>query len=311
MQGEETAQTVRGLLIAIAEIDELKRGGKAFLSETWFHKLLYDLKRRVDDREIKGALQFYWYIHGPFSEDVRYELQTLVEEKVFESNSTFSGNAYRLKVKPKRAESKGLVVAGKVLKQIYAEINPYNLKSLMKTIYLEAPYKFMPQYKFSYLDGLKDLKMFIEQDESKKFIEEYKAKVIDNLYEAEILLPSHKLYATYNQVFGNMVGEITALLALSDQHGIYAIESAIKLSEEAWECFAKGVRIENHDPAYAHRKEAWGKNFEDSLSGFANMLALFSQQQLKNMSGYTTKTTQEPPHSIGVMRAIVLGYLNE
>ncbi|VVB98830.1 Uncharacterised protein [uncultured archaeon] len=311
MPDEQTTQMVRDLLITIAEIDEFKRGDKAFLSETWFHKLLYDLKRRIDDQEIKNVLQFYWYIHGPFSEDIRCELQGLAQDKIFESVSTLSGNSYRLKIKPKKTEMKSIAIAGKVLEQIYAENNPYNLRSLMKTIYLEAPYKFMPQYKFNYLDSLKELKMFIEQDETQTFIENYNAKVIDNLYEAESLLPSNRLYGTYNQVFGNMVGEITALLTLSAQHDIYAIESAIKLSEEAWECFAKGVRIEKHDPVYTHRKEAWSKNFEDSLSGFANMLALFSQQQLKNLGGYSTKPTQEPPPSIGVMRAIVLGYLNE
>lgn len=313
MPTQKSTDIIRNLLIIISEIDEQNRREKAFLSETWFHKLLFNLQRRIDNIEVKTALQFYWYIHGPYSEDVRRELQALEREGIFEVNPTLNGNAYRLNTKPKIAESKSLAQAGRVMLQIYKENNLYDLKSTLKTIYIGAPYEFMSHYKFNYLESLKDLKSFIESNEEKKFIDQYKSKVIDYLYDAETLLPTSKLFETYNQVFSNMVGEITSVLSLLSNYNeeIYSVESAIKLSEEAWECFAKGIRIEEHDSAYDSRIEVWEKTFQDSLKGYASNLALFSQQQLKRLDGKNLRLKEELPPSIGIMRAIVLGYLNE
>ncbi|MFH1391209.1 MAG: hypothetical protein ABIH20_02755 [Candidatus Diapherotrites archaeon] len=304
---------VRNLLLAIGEQDLKIRKEKASLTETWFHKLLFDLKQKVDNKEIRDALQFYWYKHGPFSETVKQELVSLYNENIFSQTVSENGFVfYRLEKRISLPNEGHFSVAKKVLNQIIIETDLFKLNNKVKEIYDNAPYKFMKNYKHDYLERIREFKYFIETgEENEKFLENYKEKLTDSLYGCESLLPFDKTFSEFNQVFANMVGEITTFMSMNNGKDLFLLDESLRVSEEAWECFAKGLRLEHHDSFYDKKVPFWKKDFSDSVKRFTKTVALLNEELLEKYSEISLKEIEPQTDTNTIMKAIVLGYTNE
>lgn len=304
---------VRNLLLAIGEQDLRIRKEKAYLGETWFHKLLFDLKRKVDNKEIKDALQFYWYKHGPYSETIREELKSLCDEQVFSKTTSENGFIfYRLEIPPSFTAKESFLDARVVLDQIISETDLFRLKSKVKEIYNDAPYKFMKIYKHDYLERIREFKYFIETEEdNENFLNNYREKLIETLYECESLLPFDKIFSEFNQIFANMTGEIIMVMSMDDKKDLFLLDESLRVSEEAWDCFTKGVRIENHDPMYDKKVLSWKTDFLASVKRFTKIVALLNEELLEKYGTVSLKETEPKTDTNTIMKAIVLGYTNE
>jgi len=304
---------VRNLLIAIGEQDLKIRKEKAALSITWFQKILFDLKQKIDNKEIRDSLPFYWYKHGPFSEVIQQELTTLYEEEVFSQITTENGVVlYRLKKTPKVINEKSFLVAHTVLTQIISETDLFRLHDKLKEIYVNAPYEFMPNYKMDYLERIREYRELVDlEKDNQKFLKEYKERLVACLYECESLLPLDETFSEFNQIFANMVGEITTFMSLNKDDDLFLLDECLKVSLEAWDCFAKGVRLEHHDSYYDDKVPAWKKDFSDSVKRFTKTVALLNEELLEKYSELSLKEIEPQTDANTIMKAIVLGYTNE
>ncbi len=304
---------IRNLLLAIGEIDLHKRKEKALLTETWFHKILFDLKKRVESQKIQDSLQFYWYKHGPYCEPIREELIKLVGAKIFSKIENDNGLIfYQLDKKPQFIKNKYFSDSKIVLEEIISETDLFRLRSKVKEIYAGAPYVFMPNYKIDYLEIIREYRELIEiEKDNKKFLDGYKERVVKSLYECESLLPFDDTFSEFNQVFANMVGEITTCLSLNKDTDLFLLDECYKVSVEAWDCFAKGVRLEHHDQFYDDKVQYWENDFSDSVKRFTKTVALFNEELLEKYSGLSLKEIEPQTDANTIMKAIVLGYTHE
>jgi len=304
---------IRSLLLAIGEQDLKIRKEKASLGETWFHKLLFDLKRKVDNKEVKDALQFYWYKHGPYSETIRQELVSLCDEQIFSKNTTENGFVlYRLEETPSFTNQESFLESRVVLDQIISETDLFRLKTKVKEIYDDAPYKFMKTYKHDYLERIREFKYFIETgEENERFLNNYKEKLIERLYNCESLLPFDKTFSEFNQIFANMTGEIITFMSMDDKKDLFLLDESLRVSEEAWDCFAKGVRIEHHDLLYDKKVLFWKNDFSVLIKRFTKTVALLNEELLEKYAKISLKEIEPKTDTNTIMKAIVLGYTNE
>ena len=313
MEYKQSNLLVRDLLLVIGDTDLRTRKQNAYLTETWFHKLLFDLKKRVENPEVKQALQFYWYKHGPFSETVKRELGNLVDEKQFSKIRNEHGFVmYHFEGTPKMSKEECFNEARVVLDQIMRETDLFNLKAKMKQIYADAPYEFMGQYKFDYLERITEFKEFIDiGEDNQEFLQNYKGTVIESLYNCEACLPTDETFSEFNQIFANMVGDLTNFLSQDTPIDLFLLGESIKVSKEAWECFTKGIRIEWHDPLYEEKISFWKRDFSDCIKGFNKTVALLSEELLKKYSDTSLGDIEPKTGANTIMKAIVLGYTNE
>jgi uncharacterized phage-associated protein len=304
--------STRELLLLVAQLNCETNGSRAMISETAFQKILYDFREKVEDDKIKSDLHFYWYKHGPYSPEISNALGRLVVQKVLSVSVVNGQKLYQLSHKLKETAIQNVASAKTILVQILEEIDIYHISNLVKKIYEKAPYPFMPIYKMEYLRALQEYLELLEHETDSndlKFLKNYQKKIGDYLYESEYQLPDDELFTDFNTIFSNMVGEISQIFSQNKVIESTLLNEITKISESAWTCFAKGLRIAKHDSYYDENVSRWEEDFRESVDFYRANLVGFNQLLLQKEILSSSKVT-EFSEGNDVLEAIVKGYNN-
>lgn len=304
---------LRDLIILISEADIKNRKDKAKLCETQIHKLLWDLKQRIDNNAIKNALNFYWYRQGPYSPSISAILEKAKEEKIFSITKINEHDFYTLQGKPTYDKTNPeLSQAKKVITQILEDTDMYDLPKLVRKIYYHfAPFKFQPTYKFEFLDLLNEyVELVFDRTSNTEYKQNILQKLITALSKAEANLPNKKSFSKFNDLFSQFVGDIQVITDLykdNEQEFIFTIKNE---ANHIWDVFAQGVRIEAHDAFYDNLVPQWQENFNEFLNGLEISLNAFSELVSRKSKEYVNKPIESlDSKSLEFLNAICKGYV--
>lgn len=235
-------------------------------------KTLFKLKKELgEEHSLADSIPYYWYIHGPYSETLESDLQSLIRTpNVLEKNkSLFYLNERLYDQLAKNPEENFPLIF-----EFYPEVNDiledliknrnrfYNLD---KEVYLDyAPYPFMYPYKF---------KIFNPYKSNETFDPSVFEKMIPIYFECESKLPEDEYFADYGEIYSNFVGVIDRLVTkdiIEDNFPLVRTNSI-----NIWSTFAQGLGYKFHDSFYTYKLQIWQLKYTEQMHGLNDSLKKF------------------------------------
>jgi hypothetical protein len=238
-------------------------------------KIFYLTRRRLDsDNRIAQSLPVYWYVHGPMSKAVSYTLNTAKQAAVVDGETTpTAGQVYtRGDGEPPEIDDDEDLQRARAA--IDAVLDEYDLSSdlddrLREDIYIDAPYDFQRYYKFDVLPA-------IEEFAREHYVITHPPEEIRfRLARAEATVPSEPAFSEFGRLFSRFVTLAETYLDEVDESEKTAVETFEQLAHDAWDVFAKRVRIEVHDDAYEDTVASWELEYERARQSFDGDLRSF------------------------------------
>jgi hypothetical protein len=239
--------------------DEIKKAEYQGATEYKVLKLLYKLKEELPiDHSLKNSIPFYWYFHGPFSDPVRSELNELQGQYLKKEHY----RGYQLLNLIQEREFDSDIIDIDVQKITHNLMEGKIFFNIERMVYDEnAPYKFMPYYKFDFLDTLKSYEQTIKNGEENSDLIE---KAIETCYDCESKLTSNPYYLKYEDLFSKFLTNIDKL----NRNELW-LSYFTEIKQEAqsvWNTFGNGVRVKHHDNYYNSSELDWDKHFKSELN---------------------------------------------
>lgn len=288
---EENKDILRALIVETLEIKEIP------LCENTIHKILYKLKQTLpDNNSIKGQIPFYWFLYGPFSEDIRRMLYELTQDNIIEPLTTANEKeVFRFKREIAKPNNRDYADAKERLMEILKDVNPFNITPFIRDIYnTYAPSPFITMFRLDYQDSLKKFYKKIQLGKSDSGL----LRRLENMiYDCESELIENPLFEQYNSYFSTFVTTADRIFDLCpDQENIIYLERLSQLGDySVWNTFGKGIRIIVHDEDYNSREKDWIKKYNRVLTNYINDIESFDKWVLS--SGvrnrlFSTKSTE-------------------
>ena len=213
-------------------------------------KLVFQIKMDLgQEHPFFDSLPFYWYIHGPFSQEVRGSFE--IVKKYLNGHNKLKKEIYE------EWENKEWNIVSKYpeLEDKIFNLLKNDILDLDKTIYKEyAPYECIYPFKYLIYDFAIGKDYYITN-----FEEHINNRYIDNFYECESKLPTDKYFTEFSDIFSNLT---TTLDLINEENKL--INQFNKIRETiiySWETFAKGLRVKKHDYSYNSEIEKWDREF--------------------------------------------------
>lgn len=294
------------------------------LPETHIQKLLYELSRLLDDDTISEEFTpYYWFYQGPFSPELRDQLQALIEYGTLEVFETQTGHSL---YSTPYLDEEILADYGyfyNILDDILEDFNPYNISQFIEKVYrTRAPYPFVSTFK---LDIVSPIETFTKKHEFRQYedfkeigelnIHTFTKSLIQSLYKAEsVIIEEEPILGEFNTLFSNYVTNSVDSLetnyeeANSSNEYIKEIGIVKDLTFDAWRTFANGIRITNegHDYAFESEISRWTPIFVKKTKAFSTVLKKIESGMYKNSHLYNY-ANDESKH---VVASIIKGYLS-
>lgn len=253
-------------------------------------KIFYLTQQRLDsDNRVARSLPFYWYIHGPMSKAVSYTLNNAKQEGVIEGETTpTAGQVYTSGQAdpPAIKEDEDLERAEEAINEVLEEYDIFSDldQRLREDIYVDAPYDFQIYYKFEILPA-------IEEFAGEHYVVTHPTEEIQfRLARAEAKFPSDPAFEECRHLFSRFVTLAETYLEEMDESEKTAVETFERLANDAWELFAKRLRIEQHDEAYDDDVESWELEYKSSLQSFDSDLRTFEATLNDRYNRYDAQT---------------------
>ncbi|MEZ3145602.1 hypothetical protein [Halobaculum sp. MBLA0143] len=251
-------------------------------------KIFYLTQRRLDpDNRVAESLPFYWYQHGPMSTAVSHTLQSAKAGGVVDGRTTETGGQVFTpggEDPPGIAEDEDLAAAEAAIREVLEQYDVFgNLdERLREDIYVDAPYDFQLYYKFEVLPAVeafaRDPYYLAEPPEEIQF----------RLARAEGKTPTDAAFDEWRKRFSWFVTLAETYLAAVDESEKRMSETFGRLATDVWELFAKRLRIEEHDEAYADKEAAWELEYENSQQSVDDSLQRFEATLDEQFGPYDT-----------------------
>lgn len=241
--------------------NEIKNADYIGVSEYRAQKLLFKLEKELPtDHPLKDSIPYYWYFHGPFSEPLRNELKALDgiylkqilhnNRKLFSIDADFNPNLDIIDNDIERIMTKLLE------RDTFFQID--------KIVYNEdAPYAFMPLYKFEFLKDMQDYYQSLNNNIEKSDLIE---KAIKTCYKCEAMLPFESYYLRFDDIFSRFITNLDLLTR--NNVGKYCSKALFDGANETWFTFGYGLRVKHHSIYYNDEKllEEWDNEFKSNLN---------------------------------------------
>lgn len=263
------------ILNLVYDVSKIASDEGAYAGEMDYQKILYMLKKRLSkDHEINNSLQFYWYLHGPYSTPVANGVQKLAQRDVLKTCEKSKGKGYVLGGQNFKREGK--LNEERILGEFYEIIEDYDFfeprDEILKDIYVDAPFEFQRYYKFV-------IKPLIEEIEDESLVvvpEGGEKKIMNKLMKAEGKLPRNNEFPKFNQFFSRFVTLSDTLfenLELEDYPE--GLDYFCDIANEMWSVFCKKLRMVEHDPYYDFKVDKWNRIYNRSLKELSEKIESF------------------------------------
>lgn len=241
--------------------NEIKNADYLGVSEYRAQKLLFKLEKELPlDHPLKESIPYYWYFHGPFSEPLRNELRIL-NGKDLKQTPHKNGLLYSIDTN----FSPNLDIIDADIERIVAKLLERNtFFQIDKIVYKEdAPYSFMPLYKFEFLQDIQDYYQSLNKNiENSDLIE----NAIKTCYKCEAMLPFESYYSRFDDIFSRFITNLDLLNR--NNVGKYCSKPLFDSAKETWFTFGYGLRVKHHSTYYDDEKllEEWNNEFQSNLN---------------------------------------------
>lgn len=284
------------ILDLIYNISKVASEEGAYAGEMDYQKILYLLKKRLsDDPEINRSLQFYWYLHGPYSTLIADGVQTLVQNNDLKTSDQSKGKGYVLD-----DDNSQRKLNNTIINEFNNIVEDYNFfeprEEILKNIYSNAPYKFQRYYKFEFKPLIEE----IEDESSFVLPEDRKRKLMNKMMMAEGKLPENNKFPKFNQVFSRFVTlSDTFFENLETKDYPEGLDHLCDISKEMWSVFCNRLRILEHDPYYDHQVEKWERIYKRSLKTLSEKIENFDMFISESTENYQdieeTRSDEDSP----------------
>jgi hypothetical protein len=247
-------------------------------TSTHVQKLMFNFKMELEHNpNVQAILPYYWYEIGPFSEEVAAATSDMVDSGLLTltpENNLLVLN--RDKVVPFSLED---IVIEKI-KQIAHQFKFYDFDNYLKKIYYAyAPYRFIPLFKYEFLDELNEYIAILRNNQTTldQYLDipasHYLKTLEDVLESCEANMPSDNLFDRFKELFISFTVDMISLFADTLDNGLNLpiYQSAADEAEKVWKCFVSGVRIlpQAHDSFYEQKLDQWRREFYDKVDGLS------------------------------------------
>lgn len=275
MENYEREELILFLLNEIDNTDHI-----VGINEYRLNKVLFKLEQKLPENHVlKYSIPFYWYFHGPFSDWLRVELKELLNKNLIKKEKYRTYQLFRL-VSEKIPDTN--IIDSKVERIVSKLLKKETFFKIDRIVYDEdAPYKFMPLYKFNFLDTIKAYKNSIEKgEENSELIEE----AIKICYKCESKLPFESYYLEYDELFSEFAVNLD-MLNDNEITDIYFNEIS-KGALETWCTFGYGVRVKHHHHYYNDDALLieWDGEFKSKLNGLSLLMEKFNEMSVNSSS---------------------------
>jgi len=238
-------------------------------------KILYLTQKRLDsENRAAAALPFYWYLHGPMSKAVSYTLRDAKHSGVVDGRTTATGGQVYTPGSadpPAVDRDEDVVAAERAVEAVVAEYDVFGEldERLREEIYVDAPYEFQRYYKFELLPAVE---AFVREP---YYLTHTPEEIQFRLARAEGKAPTDEAFAEWRRRLSRFVTLAEAYLETVDESEKPVVETFERLAEDVWELFAKQLRIEEHDAAYADDVDGWKLEYDNSQQSLDDSLRRF------------------------------------
>ena len=257
-------------------ITQIASDKEAYVGTMDYQKILYLLKKNLsEDNVVKKTLQFYWYLHGPYSTLIDHGLKKHVADGVLESYGESKGRGYVLS-NGSRFSIEMELNQKRISEDVCEIIENYDFfkprDEILKVIYEDAPFEFQRHYKLRFLpmiDEIKDESLLVVLGSGEETI-------MKELMKAEAKLPLNEEFKKFHKLFSRFVTLSDTLFEkLGQEYYPEGQEYFCDIAEEMWSVFCRKLRILEHDPYYDNKVDGWDRIYERSLKELSKKIESF------------------------------------
>jgi hypothetical protein len=164
-----------------------------------------------------------------------------------------------------------VVAAERAVEAVVAEYDVFGEldERLREEIYVDAPYEFQRYYKFELLPAVK---AFAREP---YYLTHTPEEIQFRLARVEGKAPTDEGFAEWRRRLSRFVTLAETYLETVDESEKPMAETFERLAEDVWELFAKQLRIEEHDAAYADDVDGWKLEYDNSQQSLDDSLRRF------------------------------------
>lgn len=247
-------------------------------------KIFFHLRNRLnEDNEFRDALNYYWYVDGPNSDDVQSVVNHGKEMGVLSAEPTHgTGQGEWISLEDTTALpdkdtypddlQEAISAVEEVIEQDY---NIFTDKgSKIDPIYEQAPYEFQRYFKF-------DLRPEIQKFAEGKAWAYGPDELRDIIATGEAYLPLDPAFSEFNDYYSRYQNLTLRYLKTVDPDDADPALSdrLLTLTDGIWKLFCQQLRIQEHDEAYEDDLEKWEDRYDlhksyvsEDLDSFENRL---------------------------------------
>lgn len=247
-------------------------------------KIFFYLRERLDEsNEFHDTLNYYWYVDGPNSDDVKAVVSHGKEMGVLSARPTHrTGQGEWISLEDTTAlpdeESypddlqEVIEAVEKVIEEDYDIFADKTSK--IDPIYERAPYEFQRYFKFELRP---EIKKFVEGKSWAYDPDELQ----DFIATAEAYLPLNPEFSEFNDYYSRYQSLTSRYLrTVNPDHADPVLgDRLLTLTDAVWKLFCQQLRIQEHDEAYEEDLDEWEEHYErhksyvsEDLDSFENRL---------------------------------------
>jgi hypothetical protein len=260
-----TPERSRDLLTVLKHVYESENAeGLVYLD---IQKIFFHLKERLNgDNEFHDALNYYWYVDGPISDDVQEVVSHGKEIGVLSAEPTHGTgqgewisleNTTALPDEENYSEDlqEAIDAVGEVVRTDYEIFTDKGSK--IDPIYERAPYDFQRYFKF---DIYPEIRKFAEGKAWAYGPDELQSIIATG----EAYLPLDPAFSEFNDYYSRYQSLTSRYLKIIDPDETDPVLSdrLLKLTEGIWKLFCQQLRIQEHDETYDDDLEEWEERYE-------------------------------------------------
>ncbi|MCL9814353.1 hypothetical protein [Natranaeroarchaeum aerophilus] len=256
-------------------LDQLPNGTHIYKLD--LHKILYLVQANLgEDNDISKALPFYWYLHGPVSQPAFDAGTRAARTGVASVEETGDATKFMPGPETPPEPSIGSADLDEAVDQLGRVVEEYRFREqrdrmLQDEIYVDAPYEFQPEFKFTTLPALQNFAC--EENRTASDLEQV-------LYRAEGKLPLDPAFEAFNTRFSRFVSLAdTFLTAETNEYPLLRAELT-ELTETTWQVFCNRLRYETASGTDAETLERWEQQANQSLATYEQSLTDFESRLL-------------------------------
>ena len=216
---------------------------------------------------VKSHLAYYWYVDGPYSENICSNIDNLVDMGVITYHKTAKYEAYKLA----SAHARTPIVphddhvdrAAEAVSQTARTFA--NIGAIVDEIYAKAPFRWYAAYRRNFQPKFESYAEATLGDRECKYTRDDISNCLDD---AVLEYPTPPKFMEHRRIFMDFSKMLNSLLYSSESSIDVRKEmlcTLLNLAERIWEVFAEGVRISHHDGYYDGRAKQWKDAYKSSI----------------------------------------------